>query len=39
MAVAMFASLALGQFTVSLVITFFVLLSEYIETYAVDKGR
>ena len=39
MAVAIFASLALGQFTVSVVITFFVLLSEYIEDYAVDKGR
>ncbi|MFI5421070.1 MAG: heavy metal translocating P-type ATPase, partial [Nitrososphaerales archaeon] len=39
MAVAIFASLFLGQFTVSVVITFFVLLSEYIETYAVDKGR
>jgi Cu+-exporting ATPase len=39
MAVAIFASLILGQFTVSVVITFFVLLSEYIETYAVDKGR
>ena len=30
---------SLGQFTVSVVITFFVLLSEYIETYAVDRGR
>jgi heavy metal translocating P-type ATPase len=39
MAVAIFASLLLGQFTVSVVITFFVLLSEYIETYAVDRGR
>ncbi|MDA4113054.1 MAG: cation-translocating P-type ATPase [Thaumarchaeota archaeon] len=39
MAVAIFASLILGQFTVSVVVTFFVLLSEYIETYAVDKGR
>jgi heavy metal translocating P-type ATPase len=39
MAVAIFASLFLGQFAVSVVITFFVLLSEYIETYAVDKGR
>ncbi len=39
MAVAIFASLLVGQFTVSVVITFFVLLSEYIETYAVDKGR
>jgi Cu+-exporting ATPase len=39
MTVAIFASLILEQFTVSVVITFFVLLSEYIETYAVDKGR
>jgi len=39
MTVAIFASLILGQFTVSVVITFFVLLSEYIETYAVDRGR
>ena len=39
MTVAIFASLLVGQFTVSVVITFFVLLSEYIETYAVDKGR
>jgi heavy metal translocating P-type ATPase len=39
MAVAIFASLLVGQFTVSVVITFFVLLSEYIETYAVDRGR
>jgi heavy metal translocating P-type ATPase len=39
MAVAIFASLFLGQFAVSALITFFVLLSEYIETYAVDRGR
>ncbi len=39
MTIAIFASLAIGQYTVSVVITFFVLLSEYIETYAVDKGR
>ena len=39
MTVAIFECLILGQFTVSVVITFFVLLSEYIETYAVDKGR
>ena len=39
MAVAIFASLLVGQFTVSVVVTFFVLLSEYIETYAVDRGR
>ena len=39
MTIAIFASLVVGQYTVSVVITFFVLLSEYIETYAVDKGR
>lgn len=39
MTVAILASLVVGQYTVSVVITFFVLLSEYIETYAVDKGR
>ena len=39
MAVAIFASLIVRQFTVSVVITLFALLSEYIETYAVDKGR
>jgi P-type Cu+ transporter len=39
MTVAIFASLAVGQYTVSVVITFFVLLSEFIETYAVDRGR
>src|SRR5712692_9537761 len=39
MAVAIFASLIVRQFTVSVVIAFFALLSEYIETYAVDKGR
>lgn len=39
MAVAIFASLFLGQFRVSVVITFFVLLSEYIENYAIDRGR
>ncbi|MHB1867889.1 MAG: heavy metal translocating P-type ATPase [Nitrososphaerales archaeon] len=39
MAIAIFASLLLRQFAVSVVITFFVLLSEYIETYAVEKGR
>ena len=39
MTIAIFASLLLGQFTVSVIITFFVLLSEYIETYAVEKGR
>src|SRR2546430_2763734 len=39
MAVAIFASLIVRQFTVSVVITLFALLSEYIQTYAVDKGR
>ena len=39
MAVAIVASLLLGQFFVSVLVTFFVLLSEYIENYAVDKGR
>lgn len=39
MAVAIVASLLLRQFAVSVLITFFVLLSEYIEEYAVDKGR
>ena len=39
MTVAIFASLLLQQFTVSVLITFFVLLSEFIETYAVDRGR
>src|SRR5712692_5385901 len=33
MAVAIFASLIVRQFTVSVVITFFALFSEYIETY------
>ncbi|HXY83136.1 MAG TPA: cation-translocating P-type ATPase [Candidatus Saccharimonadales bacterium] len=39
MTVAIVASLAVAQYTVSVVVTFFVLLSEYIETYALDKGR
>lgn len=39
MTVAIFASLLVAQFTAAVVVTFFVLLSEYIETYAVDKGR
>jgi heavy metal translocating P-type ATPase len=39
MAVAIVASLLLRQFAVSVLVTFFVLLSEYIEKYAVDKGR
>ncbi len=39
MAVAVIASLLVEQFAVSVLITFFVLLSEFIEDYAVDKGR
>lgn len=39
MTVAIAASLIVGQFTAAVVITFFVLLSEFIEAYAVDKGR
>jgi heavy metal translocating P-type ATPase len=39
MALAIFASLAILQFTAAVVITFFVLLSEYIEAYALDRGR
>src|SRR5437899_4053522 len=39
MTVAIVASLLVGQFTAAVVVTFFVLLSEFIEVYAVDKGR
>jgi P-type Cu+ transporter len=39
MTVAIVASLLVAQFTAAVVVTFFVLLSEYIESYAVDKGR
>lgn len=39
MAVAIVASLLVAQFTAAVVVTFFVLLSEYIEAYAVDQGR
>jgi Cd2+/Zn2+-exporting ATPase/Cu+-exporting ATPase len=39
MTVAIAASLLAAQYTAAVVVTFFVLLSEYIETYAVDKGR
>jgi P-type Cu+ transporter len=39
MTLAIAASLLLGQFTVAVVITFFVLLSEFIESLAVDRGR
>jgi len=39
MTVAIVASLLVFQFTAAVVVTFFVLLSEFIESYAVDKGR
>ena len=39
MTVAIAASLLLGQFTPAVVIAFFVILAEFIEQYAVDKGR
>src|SRR6266704_2540695 len=39
MTVAIVASLLVAQFTAAVVVTFFVLLSEFIEAYAVDKGR
>jgi P-type Cu+ transporter len=39
MTVAIVASLLVSQFTAAVVVTFFVLLSEFIESYAVDKGR
>ncbi len=39
MTVAIVASLLVAQFTAAVVVTFFVLLSELIESYAVDKGR
>ncbi len=39
MTVAIVASLLVVQFTAAVVVTFFVLLSEFIEAYAVDKGR
>ncbi len=39
MTVAIVASLLVSQFTAAVVVTFFVLLSEFIEAYAVDKGR
>src|SRR5260370_38380219 len=39
MTVAIVASLLVGQFTAAVVVTFFVLLSEFIEAYAVVKGR
>src|SRR5256884_5922521 len=39
MAVAIVASLLVAQFTAAVVVTFFVLFSEFIEAYAVDKGR
>ena len=39
MTVAIVASLLLGQLTPAVVIAFFVILAEFIEGYAVDKGR
>lgn len=39
MAVAIAASLMIGQFTPAVIIAFFVILAEFIEGYAVDKGR
>src|SRR6266436_3590005 len=39
MTVAIVASLLVAQFTAAVVVTFFVLLSEFIEAYAVAKGR
>jgi len=39
MTVAIIASLLLGQFTPAVVIAFFVILAEFVEAYAVDKGR
>src|SRR5207253_9712522 len=38
MTVAIVASLLVVQFTAAVVVTFFVLLSEFIEVHAVDKG-
>ena len=39
MAVAIIASLAVGQFTAAVVIAFFVILAEFLESYAVETGR
>jgi len=39
MALAIFASLLIGQFTAAAVIAFFVILAELLEEMAVDKGR
>ena len=39
MAIAIIASLAVGQFTAAAVIAFFVVLAEFLETFAVDTGR
>ncbi len=39
MTVAIAASLLLGQFTPAVIIAFFVVLAEFVEGYAVDKGR
>ena len=39
MALAIIASLVVGQFTAAVVIAFFVILAEFLETYAVETGR
>jgi heavy metal translocating P-type ATPase len=39
MAIAIFASLLIGQFTAAAVIAFFVILAERLEEMAIDKGR
>jgi len=39
MTIAIVASLIIQAFTAAVIITFFVLLAEYIEEYAVDKAR
>jgi Cd2+/Zn2+-exporting ATPase/Cu+-exporting ATPase len=39
MALAIIVSFAVGQFTAAVVIAFFVILAEFLETYAVETGR
>jgi len=39
MTLGIFASMAIQQFTAAAVIAFFVLIAEFLEEYAVDKGR
>ena len=39
MALAIFASLLIGQFTAAAVIAFFVILAEFLEELAVDQGK